>query len=385
MAEVGSAIMDALKRRESLEVLGLGSKRAIGRPSEATDTLDVSFNRGISLYEPRELVLSAKAGTSIDEISAALAEQGQMLAFEPPDFSALLGTGSGSIGGALAANLSGPRRLKAGAARDFILGFKGVNGRGEPFEAGGRVVKNVTGYDLPKLLCGSWGTLAIMDEVTVKVMPRPETEVSVGIPALSHEASVKVMTLALQSSAEISGAAYLPPSGSSESLTMLRVEGIEASVETRASLLQDLLKAQGRLSLLDESGSREFWRGVRDVVPLAFMREAYIWRVSVPATESAGAMARIGRAVEARYFCDWGGGLIWLAVPPHSEAHAQAVRGAIASGGGHASLIRAPASVRRNVPVFEPQPKALGELTCRVKSAFDPERALNRSRMYEGV
>ena len=384
-AEAASTIKDALQRRESLEVLGLGSKRTIGRPSEATDILDFSFNKGIGVYEPQELVLSAKAGTSIDEISAMLAAKGQMLAFEPPDFTQLLGTGSGSLGGALAANISGPRRLKAGAARDFILGFSGLNGRGEPFRAGGQVVKNVTGYDLPKLICGSWGTLAVLDEVTVKVMPKPETESSLGIASLSHGASIRAMTLALQSPAEVSGAAYLPQTGSGESLTMLRVEGIEASVRTRASHLQDLLKSHGSILLVDEAGSQEFWRGVRDVLPLASLGEAYIWRLSVPPSESQGVMAAITATAEARYYCDWGGGLLWVAVPPDPEAHAEVVRGAISSSGGHATLIRAPGSVRRHVPVFQPQPKALAELTRRVKTSFDPERVLNRSRMYEGV
>lgn len=384
MAEAGAAIQDALKRRESLEVLGLGSKRAIGRPSEATDILDLSFNQGIVLYEPQELVLSAKAGTSIAEISRLLAEKGQMLAFEPPDFTELLGTGSGSIGGALAANFSGPRRLKAGAARDFILGFSGVNGKGEGFRAGGRVVKNVTGYDLPKLMCGSWGTLAVMDEITIKVMPKPETEVSVGISGLSHEASVKAITATLHSSAEVSSAAYLP-TNSEESRTMLRIEGVEASVKARATLLQDVLKSHGGLLLLDEPNSRDFWRSVRDVMPLASLREAHIWRISVPPTESAEVMSRIRKTIEARYYCDWGGGLLWLAVPPDPEAHYETIGEAISSGGGHATLIRAPASVRRNVPVFQPQPKTLAELTRRVKASFDPDRVLNRARMYEGI
>jgi glycolate oxidase FAD binding subunit len=385
MAEAGAAIQDALKRRESLEVLGLGSKRAIGRPSEATDILDLSFNKGIGLYEPQELVLSAKAATSVAEISRLLAEKGQMLAFEPADFTELLGTGSGSLGGALAANFSGPRRLKAGAARDFILGFSGLNGRGETFRAGGRVVKNVTGYDLPKLMCGSWGTLAVLDEITIKVMPKPETEMSVGISGLSHEASIKAMTAALQSPAEVSCAAHLPQMDSEDSRTMLRIEGVEASVKARASLLQDLFKSHGSLLLLDEPSSRDLWRSVRDVLPLASLREAHIWRISVPPTESAAVMARICEMVEARYFCDWGGGLVWLAVPPDPQAHEEAIREAISSSGGHATLIRAPASVRRNVNVFQPQPKALAELTRRVKASFDPERVLSRSRMYEGV
>jgi glycolate oxidase FAD binding subunit len=382
MAEVGAAIEETLARRESLEIVGRGSKRGIGRPSEATDVLDVSQIAGIVSYEPEELVLTARAGTTIKEITEALAARRQMLAFEPPDFTQLLGTGSGSIAGAFASNVSGPRRFKSGAARDFILGFSGLNGRGEAFRAGGRVVKNVTGYDLPKLMCGSWGTLAVMEEVTLKVMPAPETQVSVGIQGLSHVDAVKAMTAALQSSAEVSGAAYVP---APDSLTMLRIEGIEASVRARADIIKDLLKAAGSLSVLDEASSRAFWQGIRDLSPLASLLDDHIWRLSVPATSSAQVMAQISQAIDAKYYCDWGGGLIWLAVPGEPEAHAQTIRSALLPGGGHATLIRAPAAVRRSTPVFEPQPKALAELTRRVKLSFDPGRVLNRSRMYEGV
>lgn len=389
LAEVGAAIEEALVRRESLEIVGTGSKRAIGRPSEATDIVDLSLIAGISAYEPEELVLSAKAGTTVAEILETLGAKSQMLAFEPPDFSQLLGTGSGSIGGALACNLSGPRRIKSGGARDYILGFSGLNGWGEAFQAGGRVVKNVTGYDLPKLICGSWGTLAVMGEVTIKVMPLPETQVTVSVAGLSHLEAVKAMIAALQSSAEVSGSAYVPEPYDAQHLagsqTMLRIEGIEASVNARRKVLQDLLKPFGVLSVLDEASSKIFWQRVRDVSPLASLTEEYIWRLSVPATSSAQVMAKISANLDAKYYCDWGGGLIWLAVAPEPEAHAGTIRSALSACGGHATLIRAPANVRRSVPVFEPQPQALAELTRRVKLSFDPGRVLNRSRMYEGV
>jgi glycolate oxidase FAD binding subunit len=285
----------------------------------------------------------------------------------------------------LACNFSGPRRFKAGAARDFILGFSGVNGRGEAFKAGGRVVKNVTGYDLAKLMCGSWGTLAVMNEVTLKIMPAPEAEASVGLAGLAHGAAVKAMAEALQSSAEVSGAAYVPDSPGETSRTMLRVEGIEVSVKARVATLLGLLEAHGERFVLDEANSRAFWREMRDVAPLAHMREAHIWRLSVPPADSAGVMAEIGRAVAARYYCDWGGGLVWVAAEPSGDANAGSIRTAVARSGGHATLIRAPEAVRRSVPVFQPQPHALAELTRRVKTAFDPKRVLNPSRMYEGV
>jgi glycolate oxidase FAD binding subunit len=384
--EVQSAIEEALERRESLEIIGRGSKRGLGRPSEAADILDLSAIAGISAYEPEELIVTAKAATTVSEITEALRARKQMLAFEPPDLTELLGTGGGSIGGALAANLSGPRRIKSGAARDFILGFAGVNGRGETFKAGGKVVKNVTGYDLSKLMCGSWGTLAVLGEVTIKVMPLPETQISIGIRGLGHAEAVKAMTAALQSSTEVSAAAHVPgPAERLESMTMLRLEGIEASVNARARTLKDLLRPFGELSVLDEAHSRDFWQGVRDVMPLASLAEEYIWRLSVPITGSASVMAKIGAQLDAKYYCDWGGGLIWLAVKPEPRAHAETIRNALQLCGGHATLIRAPAQVRRSVPVFEPQSRDLAELTRRVKLSFDPERVLNRSRMYEGI
>jgi glycolate oxidase FAD binding subunit len=384
-ADLQEAIAQALRSGETLEVIGMGSKREIGRPSKTVHALDLSLLRGILSYEPEELVLSAKAATPLSEIESALASARQILAFEPPDYSLLLSTGSGSLAGAFACNFAGPRRFKAGAARDFLLGFSGVNGRGEAFKAGGRVVKNVTGYDLAKLMCGSWGTLAVMSEVTLKVLPAAETEASVGLAGLSHAEAVKVMATALRSSAEASGAAYAPDAPGEKSRTMLRLEGIEASVKARAQTLLDLLKAHGKPFMLDEASSRAFWREMRDVGPLAEMRDAHIWRLSVPPADSAEVMAEIGRTVAARYYCDWGGGLVWIAAEPRDDAHAGAIRAAVSRSGGHATLIRAPEAVRRSVPVFQPQPQALAELTRRVKAAFDPERVLNPSRMYEGV
>jgi glycolate oxidase FAD binding subunit len=218
-------------------------------------------------------------------------------------------------------------------------------------------------------------------------MPLPETQVSVGVAGLSHGEAAKAMIAGLQSAADVSGAAYVPAplNGMPSNQTMLRIEGIEASVKARTRLLQDLLKPYEALFIVDETGSKTFWRGVRDVLPLAPLAEEYIWRLSVPSASGAQVMAQIGQALDASYYSDWGGGLIWLAVKPEADAHARTIRGALSACGGHATLIRAPASVRRSVPVFEPQPKALAELTRRVKLSFDPTRVLNRSRMYEGV
>jgi glycolate oxidase FAD binding subunit len=225
-----------------------------------------------------------------------------------------------------------------------------------------------------------------MGEVTIKVMPLPETQLTIGIEGLTHEEAIKAMTAALQSAAEVSGAAYVPPHpGAAQSRTMLRLEGIEASVMARSELLEGLLKPFGALCVLDDAGSRALWLEIRDAAPLAALAEAYIWRLSVPTTESARIAAQVSAGSGAHYYCDWGGGLIWLAVPPAPDAYAATIRGALGAGGGHATLIRAPANVRQLVAVFEPQQEALGELTRRVKLSFDPARVLNRGRMYEGI
>src|SRR5579871_2692103 len=212
-SEVEAAVQWALAGGKTLEVAGRGTKRAIGRAAQWDATLDLSGLSGVTLYEPEELVLSAKAGTPLAEIESLVANSKQELAFEPMDYGPVLGAtpGGGTIGGVIAANLSGPRRIKAGAARDHFLGFSAVSGRGETFKSGGRVVKNVTGYDLCKVLAGSFGTLAAMTDVTVKVLPKPETERTVLVVGLDQATAGKLMTAVMGSFADASAAAHVPP------------------------------------------------------------------------------------------------------------------------------------------------------------------------------
>ena len=277
-----------------LDLIGSGSKRGIGRPVEAAMVLDLSSLTGIDAYEPDELVLTAGAATPLLEIEALLAQRNQVLAFEPPHFDKLLGsTGAGTLGGIIAGNLSGPRRLKAGAARDHFLGFSGVSGRGETFKSGSRVMKNVTGYDLPKLLAGSWGTLAALSSVTVKVLPAAETEVTLAVATASPEAACQVMSEAMQGNAEASGAAYVPAAlttasavralaGAGHGLTFFRIEGIAPSVAYRAEALTGAVSAFGEVVVLAQADSRIVWREIRDVAFLADRPKRPLWRVSVP-------------------------------------------------------------------------------------------------------
>jgi glycolate oxidase FAD binding subunit len=401
--ELLAAVKWAVAETSPLEVIGAGTKRALGRPSQADRTLDVSQISGIGLYEPNELVLGAAAGTPLHDIEKALAEEHQMLAFEPPDLGPLLGgeAGKATLGGIVACNLSGPRRIKAGAARDHFLGFEAVSGRGEAFKAGGRVVKNVTGYDLCKLIAGSYGTLAVMSALTVKVLPAPEKTRTVLIVGLDDAKAGEAMSAGLGSAHEVSGAAHLPAplaarsgvsylSQAGGAVTALRVEGPGPSVEHRCAALREMLGGSGATEELHGHNSSAFWREVRDVSFFAGGDDRIVWRISVPPSDGAGAVAAIAREIngtEALY--DWGGGLIWLAMPlsegMREDAGAAAVRGAVSANGGHATLFRAPADIRAAVEVFHPQDAALAALTARLKENFDPRGVLNPGRMQAGV
>ncbi len=369
----------AAQGRVPLELTGAGSKRGLGRPVQAAGTLDLSGLRGVTLYEPNELVMRARAGTPLAEITALLAEHRQHLAFEPADYGALLGgaSGQGTIGGLFATNLSGPRRLAAGAGRDHILGVSCVSGRGEVFKAGGRVVKNVTGFDLPKLLAGSFGTLAAMTEITFKVMPAPDSGRTLLVRGLSDINANRLMTRALQSPHEVSGAAHLPGS-----VTAIRVEGAAPSVVHRCQALRRDLADGLPTEELQTTASAEFWREVRDVTALA--GAAIVWRLLPPPASAARLVAAITVTQEVRAVYDRGGGLVWLAVTA-PDAAADTVRRAIAATGGIATLVRAPADIRAHVPVFQPLPEPLRKLSERVKEAFDPQRILNPGRMYAGM
>jgi glycolate oxidase FAD binding subunit len=391
--DVENVVVWALADGKALEIVGQGSKRGIGRPSQSDITLDLSGLTGVTLYEPEELVLSARAGTPIAEIERLVAEQNQELAFEPADYGPLLGgsAGAGTIGGVLAANLSGPRRIKAGAARDHFLGVSAVSGRGETFKSGGRVVKNVTGYDLCKLMAGSYGTLGVMTDVTIKTLPRAETEATLLLTGLDDRRAAQAMAEAMGSSCEVSGAAHLPAEilGTMQGLfggkpvTLMRLEGVAPSVSHRINVLATLLKPYGISETLGAENSRAVWRTIRDVSPFVG-DDRPVWRVST-APAQAAAIAAAADAADGAWFFDWAGGLLWIALPLSDDAGSAAIRPAVVKVGGHATLVRAPAAIRAAVPVFDPQDKGVAALTRRVKDSFDPRGVLNPGRMWAGV
>jgi glycolate oxidase FAD binding subunit len=389
--DVEAAVTWALAEGKTFEIVGHGSRRGIGRAAQWDLSLDLSGLSGVTLYEPEELILSAKAGTPMAEIEALLTAHNQELAFEPMDCGPIFGAapGRGTLGGALATNLSGPRRIKAGAARDHFLGVTAVSGRAETFKSGGRVVKNVTGYDLCKVLAGSYGTLAAMTDVTVKVLPRAETEQTLLVLGLGDAAAAQAMATAMGSANDVSGAAHFPaPLAASvqaeagTSLTALRLEGVAPSVAHRRAALEAALKSFGEITVLEEAASRMLWRSARDAMPVANDDRA-LWRISTAPTRGHAVAAVLGD--QAELFYDWAGGLIWAALPAAADGGASLVRAAVKATGGHATLVRAPAAIRAAVAVFEPQEAGLAALTKRVKESFDPKGVLGPGRMYAGV
>jgi glycolate oxidase FAD binding subunit len=361
-ADVTAIVAGAVR---PLEPLGGGSKRSIGKPV-AADVLDLSALDGIVTYEPAELVLTARAATPLSTIERALAANAQRLAFEPPDFGTLLGNARPqTIGGVLATNLAGSRRATAGAARDHFLGFHAVAGSGEPFKAGGKVVKNVTGYDLPKLLAGSWGTLAVLTEVTIRVAPAPELDRTLVVAAGSAGECLALLGAALRSAHDVSAAGVDPQRGG-----LLRLEGFAASVDARTRALCEDLRCEPS-AVLEGDASRQCWHALASAAALA--ESSVVWRISVP---PADALRVLERLEPDRYLLDWGGGLITAA---YASVDAARVRGAFTNG--HATLLKAPAEARAATPVFQPQPPAVAAAAARLRSAFDPRGILNPGRM----
>ena len=400
--DVEQVVRAALASDQPLEIIGHGSKRQIGQPMATNALLDVSALNAISAYEPNELIITVQAGAPLADVQSLIDSKNQQFAFEPVNLSALLGSPDiGTIGGMIAAGLAGPRRIKAGGVRDHLLGAHAVSGFGDSFKTGGKVVKNVTGYDLCKLLAGSWGTLAVMTEVTLKVMPKPESERTLLLHGLDALTANRAMTVALGSPFDVSGAAHLPNStfrpatgalaelGSpGQAVTLLRLEGIAASASHRAGSLGKLLAPFGKVELLQDADSVAAWNAIRDVQPFVASgaRGAWpVWRIVCPPASGGALGEQLSHETGGDVIYDWAGGLIWAALPPRADAQARLVRERVNAVGGHATLIRASEPVRRDVEVFHPQPAGLAALGQRVRQSFDPRGILNRGRLTRGA
>ena len=400
-----TAIADAAADKRTLAVSGQGTKAGLGRPVEAQARLSVARLSGIVHYAPDELVMEAGAATPMAEIEAALAECGQQLAFEPPDLGPLYGQppGGGTIGGVIACNLSGSRRPFAGAARDHVLGIRAVSGRGEVFASGGRVVKNVTGYDMSKLLTGSYGTLAVLSLVTFRVAPRPEATRTVLLLGESPADAAATMEGAVDGPCDVSAAAYLPQKAAARSgldyvaqaggpVTALRLEGSREGVGERTVALRAALATSGETEELHGRRSRAFWAeaGSGVLLPKAGEGGDMVWRLSLPPAQGIAGGGMIQQALGGEVSFDWAGGLVWCAPAPAEspeavDGGAEELRRIVIEHGGHATLVRAPEAVRGRVPVFQPEGGALAALTRRVKENFDPRGVLNPGRMFEGL
>jgi glycolate oxidase FAD binding subunit len=399
--DVEQVVRAAIASEQPLEIIGHGTKRLIGQPMATNALLDLSALNAVTSYEPNELIITVQAGAPLADVLSLIDSKNQQFAFEPINTAPLLGTpNQGTIGGMIAAGLAGPRRIKAGGARDHLLGAHAVSGFGDSFKAGGKVVKNVTGYDLCKLLAGSWGTLAVMTEVTLKVMPRPESERTLVLRGLDDVTANRAMTAALGSPFDVSGAAHMPNSvfqaaasglgdlqTSGGAVTLLRLEGITASVAHRAAALGKALAAYGVAAILEDAASAAVWSSVRDVQPFAAngaLGAWPVWRIVCPPASGGALGERLARDTGGDVIYDWGGGLIWAALPSKPDAQAALVRQRVDEAFGHATLLRASEEIRRNIDVFHPQADGLAGLSERVRQSFDPKNILNRGRLLRG-
>lgn len=384
-AQACAVVKSVIGSATPLSIRGGGTRTGLGRPAQAASTISSAGLTGITLYEPAEMVIAARAGTPLAVVQETLAERGQMLPFEPMDHRALFGSeGEPTIGAIAACNISGPRRINAGAARDSLIGIRLINGRGEMVKSGGRVMKNVTGLDLVKLVSGSHGTLGFLTEVTFRVLPKPAAIATLQWRGLSDTQGVALLSQALGSPFEPMAAAHLPAGlAGDEALTLLRLENFPDSIEYRAGELALLLGEYGVPDRLEGEHPTALWREIRDAAFFAGTDEA-VWRLSLKPTDGPKAAAAIGRMLPgARWFYDWGGGLVWLAVPVDGDA--AAVRTALKPLGGHATLVRAPDAVRAAVDVFQPLAEPLMRVTAGIKKSFDPDGIFEPGRMYAGI
>jgi glycolate oxidase FAD binding subunit len=392
--ELQRLLAEATKTDMPIEIVGAGTKRNIGRPTNSSALLTTTALSGIRLYEPTELVMSARSGTSLARIEADLASQGQALAFEPIDLAPVIGAEAGraTIGSVFATNISGSRRMLTGAARDHLLGVSAVSGQGTPFRSGGRVMKNVTGLDLARTIAGSWGTLAVMTEVTFKVMPKPEETATLIFLGLEDGIAIEALTAATTTPFEVSGAVHLQEAlaarlwheglkAEKRSVTAIRIENFAASVAYRTDRLKDELKPFGDIYVLSNDSALAFWDELRQLSILQGTT-APLWRISTAPKAGPKVVAAISTFMTCHAWYDWAGGLVWAEVLPTSDAGAADIRRVIATHGGHATLIRAEPGVRSSIDVFQPLEPGLKRITTRLKSVFDPAHILNRGRMH---
>jgi glycolate oxidase FAD binding subunit len=380
LEDLTACIADANHARRTLEIVGGRTKRSLGNPVNADAVLDLSAFSGVEFYEPEELVIKVRAGTRLADLRAILAERRQHLGFEPPSYGGLFGAqaDADTVGGVIACNLSGPRRVLAGSARDAVLGIEGVNGAGVAFKGGGRTVKNVTGYDLPRLMTGSFGVLAALTSVTLKVHPMPEFESTLLIEGVADARAMELASTLLRSPIELGAASHISGRLNAPSLTAFRLEGFRESVVARGQQVMQILAGEVPITLLEDGESRAFWVRQRDLADLMVDEQTCLWRLALPAHLAAGVVGRLGS--EAIY--GWGGAEVFVKMSVGKARNSAAdLRATFAAVGGFATLFRAPDDLRMAVGVFQPKQRALAGLTNRVRQAFDPAGILNPGKI----
>ena len=372
--QISDLIQSAALSAERLEICGGGTRSALSQPIKADATLSTASCSGVKRYNPGALSLVVAAGTPVSEIEALLASEGQMLPFEPIDHRRLLESeGVPTIGAVVAGNLSGPRRIQVGACRDSLIGVRFVNGKGEIISNGGRVMKNVTGYDLVKLLCGSWGTLGVLTEVSFKILPKPEAALTISLSGLDMKAAVDTLTKGLSSPFEVTGAAHIP---NDQSKTYLRIEGFADQVSYRADQISQLVG--GDCERVEGDAHEAIWQGLRNVTPFAEDQRP-IWRIHLAPSAVEALTRRISERFSSRFILDWGGGLIWAA----TDADAPFVFDAVSSAGGHATLIKGPATLRDEARQAKTKHPRIAAIETALRSTFDPQHILNPGRLAD--
>jgi glycolate oxidase FAD binding subunit len=377
--DVAEIVREANTACQRCEIVGGGTKRSLGNSVDADLQIDLSALAGVEMYEPEELVLKVRAGTPVSYIRHVLATRNQQLAFEPPQYAALFGDcpAEDTIGGIVACNLSGPRRILSGSVRDAVLGIEAVNGRGETFKGGGRTVKNVTGYDIPRILTGSFGVLAAITSITLKVHPAPAQEVTLVLTGLSDTEAIQVLSGALRMPLDISAAVHL--SGRlSAAVTAVRLEGFAESVAARAGELRKYLQKMGAVTSMAGDGSSAFWRRQRDLSDFAADPAACVWRLLLPVNKAAQVVA----AIRGEVLYDWGGSQIFIKTTVEgTQSQATSLRTLAGEVGGSACLFKAPAALRLDLGTFQPRPRAYQELAERIRASFDPNSVLNPGKL----
>ena len=393
--DISLIIQECYKKNIPIEINCLQTKKSIGRNFQTEKTLNLSNYRGIIDYKPEELYIKVKAGTPIKEIKIELDKHNQQLAFEPNDFGLLFkgNHDEGSIGGVVSSNFAGPRRFKVGSVRDHILGFQGINGRGETIKSGGTVVKNVTGYDLSKILSGSFGTLTVLTEISIKVLPKPESSKSMVIKNPHLLKALDYLNTSLSSSSDPSGGVFYPEYFSNHftfndlthdgPFTAIRIEGPNESVDHRINnLCKELELNVDETLVLENEQSKILWEKTRTLEVFSKMKNNLL-RIVVPPSETFEVIKKI-RSLEPKYFIDWGGSLIWLQLDKITTKILNDIRKIVSNANGYLTVIKIEEDLKASVDIFSVDPIKY-KISEKLKKSFDPKRILNPGKMYSGI